>query len=231
MKTKADYFLGLLKSRGLLRNLPGEALCELAQAAEEKIYPKGAVIFQEGKPADFLWWIEEGWVQLVKRIAGGKVLTLDLVTPKEGLCGLSAFHRQPYLASAVAAAQVKALRFPAQMLRKFLERYPRFASSVMEVFDQRFRHMATAYANAFAPAEQRIALALLQLDGDFGATLPVTRREVAQLAGTTVETAIRVTNQMRRENLLSMRRGQIALINPKGLERKVANDGTEGGRE
>ncbi|MBI3615153.1 MAG: Crp/Fnr family transcriptional regulator [Candidatus Omnitrophica bacterium] len=184
-------------------------------------YPKGAVLFREGEPAEILWVLQRGWVRLVKKTTDSKTLTLDLMTPKDGLCGLSAFSGDRYLASAVAATPVEAVRIPAKSIRAILQSNAPFASCVIGIFSQRFHHMAEAYATAFAPVEQRIASVLLRLDEDFGTTLPVTRRELAELAGTTVETAIRVTNRMRQENLLLMQRKKIILVNPKGLAQKI----------
>ena len=193
----------------------------LSRVAQVHRTPQGTVLFREGEPAQDLWIIRRGWVRLVKRTTDSKLLTLDLVTPRDGLCGLSAFSGETYLASAITATPVEAVRIPAKAVREILRSDAQFASCVAGIFSHRFHHMLKAYATAFSPVEQRIASVLLRLDEDFGATLPVTRREVAELAGTTVETAIRVTNRMRKENLLLMQRGKIVLMNPKGLARKI----------
>lgn len=182
---------------------------------------KGVVLFREGEPAESLWILKRGWVRLIKRTADGKSLTLDLVTPKDSLCGLSAFSGARYLASAVAATPIEAVRLAAKKVQQLLQSHAPFAACVTGIFSRRFHHMASSYAAAFAPVEQRIAAVLLRLEEDFGDTLPVTRREVAEMAGTTVETAIRVTNRMRRENLLLMKRGQIVLADPKALAKKI----------
>ncbi len=193
----------------------------LSRIAEVHRYPKGTVLFRDGEPAQDLWIIRRGWVRLVKKTTDSKALTLDLVTPKDRLLGLSAFSEKTYLASAITATPVEVVRIPAKAVREVLQSDAKFASCVTRIFSHRFHHMAQAYATAFAPVEQRIASVLLRLNEDFGATLPVTRREVAELAGTTVETAIRVTNRMRKENLLLMQRGKIVLMNPKGLSKKI----------
>ena len=197
--------------------LPDDAIRALIGVAKPCRYPRGAVLFREGDPSKELWVLRRGWIALVKRTAHGKTLTLDLATPQDGVFGLSAFSGSPYLASAVAASAVEAVRLPAAQARTLLRTHARFSACVAEEFSRRFHHMAAAYATAFAPVEHRIASVLLRLAEDFGDTLPITRREVAELAGTTVETSIRVTRQMQREGLVSMRRGRITLLNPKAL--------------
>lgn len=198
-------------------HLSDSVLRELERGAEVHRFPKGTFLFREGRPAETLWVIQKGWARLVKRTTDGKGLTLDLVTPKDHLCGLSAFSGQTYLASAVAVTPIEAVLIPALPLRRILRSNARFASCVMETFSHRFHHMAEAYVMAFAPMEQRIASVLLRLHGDFGTDLPVTRREIAQLTGTTVETAIRITARLRRKGLIQMGWGQVTLIDLKAL--------------
>lgn len=201
-------------------HLPDDAIQALGQVAEVCRRPRGAILFREGDPSEALWVLQRGWIALMKRTAEGKVLTIDLATPRDGIFGLSAFSGQPYLASAVANTPVEAVRLPATQARGLLRLHTQFAACVAEVFSHRFHHMASAYATAFAPVEQRIASVLLRLAEDFGEVLPVTRREIAELAGTTVETSIRVTRQMQRDGLVSMSRGRVTLVRPKAIAAK-----------
>ena len=202
-------------------HLPESAIRRLGRSAQLRHCPKQSVLFREADPADFLWVIRRGWVQLVKRTSDGKTLTLDLVTPRDGVCGLSAFNGQNYLASAIATTPVVALRLPAQVVRQLLKEQAQFAVCVAGIFGQRLHHMAAAYAVAFAPVEQRISSVLLRLREDFGTSIPVTRRELGRLSGTTVETAIRVTCQMQREGILKTSRGRIFLLHPEALKKKI----------
>lgn len=64
--------------------LPEPAKEELNRVAEIQTYPKGTVIFKERQSADFLWVLQEGWIQLGKHTADGKTLTIDLVTATHG---------------------------------------------------------------------------------------------------------------------------------------------------
>jgi len=73
-------------------------------------------------------------------------------------------------------------------------------------------------------ARVRIAQALLYLFEKFGRVIPETRATVAELAGTSVETAIRITNRLARRGVLATRRGQIEILSLAGLRA-----GAEGG--
>jgi len=68
--------------------------------------------------------------------------------------------------------------------------------------------------------EQRIARVLLKLAESAGSDtpegrvieMPLTRQDVADMTGTTVETAIRVMSKFRRQELIKTRRGKVVLV-------------------
>lgn len=207
--------------QGLFRRLPEKALEKLKASAQKASYPKGAVLFREGEPAEKLFIIVSGWVQIVRRVVNSQALTLDLVTPRDPCCGLSACTGGRYMATAVAGTPVTAAILPSSVLKSLMEEHAGMASQVARLINTRYRHIAWAYSYAFAPVTRRIAAALLRFSEDFGRTLPLMRREVAALAGTTVETSIRVTRRMEKAGWVRMRRGRIEILLPEALEQEA----------
>ena len=75
--------------------------------------------------------------------------------------------------------------------------------------------------------EQRIARTLLKLAETSGSDMadgrviemPLTRQDVADMTGTTVETAIRVMSKFRRLSLIRTRRGKVVLVDQEALLR------------
>src|SRR5205823_4762193 len=66
-------------------------------------------------------------------------------------------------------------------------------------------------------ARVRTAQGLLYLHEKFGRVIPETRATIAELAGTSVETAIRITNRLARQGILATGRGQVEIISLAGL--------------
>jgi CRP/FNR family transcriptional regulator len=74
--------------------------------------------------------------------------------------------------------------------------------------------------------EQRIARVLLKLGETAGTDssegrvieMPLTRQDVADMTGTTVETAIRVMSKFRRQELIKTRRGKVVLVELAALQ-------------
>ena len=186
---------------------------QLREAAVVCQCEPNAVLFREGEASMTLWMLREGWVRLTKQVSGtARPLTLDIVTPKDNLCGLSAFFDMPYMATAVAVAPVRAVCLPSESLRPLLASSVTIASAVARMLNGRYRHLAAVYATAFASAETKITAALARLEEDFGSEIPITRREIAEMTGTAVETAIRITRKMERAGILRLIRGEIVVV-------------------
>ena len=76
----------------------------------------------------------------------------------------------------------------------------------------RIRHMAEQYGAMAEPVSHRIIRSILRLRQQFGETLPVTHRELAQMSWTTTESAIRAVRQLKRQGALIGRRGQLTVV-------------------
>jgi CRP/FNR family transcriptional regulator len=102
-----------------------------------------------------------------------------------------------------------------------VNRYPVFALAVIHDLGSRLRSSAEQIRSlAVERVEQRIARTLLKLGETAGSEvpdgrvieMPLTRQDVADMTGTTVETAIRVMSRLRRAGLIRTRRGKVVLV-------------------
>jgi CRP/FNR family transcriptional regulator len=69
--------------------------------------------------------------------------------------------------------------------------------------------------------EKRTLHVLLSLVEEFGNTIPLTRKEIAEMVGTTVETSIRTFSRLEEEGLVSTSRGRIVIKDVKELEERM----------
>jgi len=65
--------------------------------------------------------------------------------------------------------------------------------------------------------EQRLASVLLMLSTKLGLTLPFTRQEIANMVGTTTETAIRVMSYLKDRGIISSVRGKVIILDEEKL--------------
>ena len=193
----------------------------IAAASTEKRYGKGETIFREGEPAEAVWIVKEGRVHLMKFSSAGQASTTCVMAPKELFCCLPAMDRRPYPTDAVAAAPTVLIRIPMATFHELLGKHPLFNQQAICLFCDRLRQVEGKGCAIYDSVERRIARVLLALQKKFGATIPLTRQEIAELAGTTVETAIRVLSHMKTRQLLTSNRGSITLLHTAKLQQLI----------
>ena len=221
----------------LFRAVPAAKLNALNDTAELRRFRKGETLFEEGQAAESVWLIQRGWVYLVKRTPQGIQATIFTVTPEEVVCGVSAVvGHGAYYASAVAATDTTAIRVPHTAFAHLVRSQADFAERLLAIYHTRMRRMAEAISLAQAPVEQRVIYTLLRLRSTFGHTLPITHQELSRMAGTRIETSIRVIAGLKRKGWLSTSRGKMVILRSDQLSaslQSVKHDlhhGTENGK-
>jgi CRP-like cAMP-binding protein len=209
-----------LSALGVFKNVSEPMLREMERAAVEKKFTKGETIFLEDDRADSVWFIEEGHVKEILHTAEGKNLTLSMAG-RGGLFGTGSFGGGEYGCHGVAETEAKVVYFPIQAFQSFMERCPEMARAVVAQISGLLRQAKATQTFAQESAEKRILHVLLDLVGEFGNSIPMTRREVGEMAGTTVETSIRVLSKLEHAGLISGARGKIIVKNPALLSERM----------
>ncbi len=207
------------------RVLPEPERAALDRAAHEVRVHRGQVLFGEGEPADALWVVREGKVHIIKSGPDGREIVLEVVVPGELFGAVVAIQGRPYPAAAIATEDGSVWRLPASVARDFCQRYPTLRNAIMEHVTARLRDAHDRLRSvALERVEQRLARALLALAPKIGANnnghtlLTVTRQELADMTGTTVESAIRVTSRWHSDGLIGSARNQIELLDMPRLQ-------------
>jgi CRP-like cAMP-binding protein len=184
---------------------------------------KGATICHQETPAIRFWLVLNGEVKLVKYIPKGVVLLIDLVLPNQ-LFGAVFHNANPaYPCSAIAMRQTELVSFRLKDLIDDLEENP--ALQRMLLADTCYKLCQCQHMRALwlEEAHIRIAHLLLYLYERFGRVIPQTRATLAELAGTRVETATRVTTALARRGILASRRGQMEILSLRALQSYAQN--------
>ena len=196
--------------------LPKKEMERLVASCRIKEFEKGETIFREGAYCDSVWVVKEGRVHLVKYLLDGKVSTTCVMAPGEIFCCLSAMDKRSYPSNAVAAVKTETLRIPIDLFSNLMAQAP-FAQRAICLFCDRLRHVEGRACQMQDPAERRVGRVLLTLSKKFGETIPLTRQEVAELSGVTLETAIRVISRLKKEKLVLTSQRKTITIQPQAL--------------
>ncbi|HXF48008.1 MAG TPA: Crp/Fnr family transcriptional regulator [Verrucomicrobiae bacterium] len=184
---------------------------KIAGLLVERKIARGEYLFWEGDPSEWLYVITEGKVKLVKSSSRGKETAIELVAPGQ-VCGTSVIYSPAHLASAVAETATAALGLRRAELEKIVYSTPEVARSVIEYLGNRLKSAHdTITSLVTSKVETRIASVLLKLAEHHGSpnpkgvriNIPLTRRDIADAVGTTVETTIRTLSRFQKEKILS----------------------------
>ena len=208
----------LLATAEPFKHLPSAERKHLAQLAQEKRYTKGETVFRAGAPAEAIWVVKTGRIHLMTFLADGKVSTTCVMSPGESFCCLPALDRKPYPVDAVAAEDSVVVRLPLDAFHEAMGRSRTFTQETLCLFCDRLRQVEHKSCMIYESAETRLAQVLLTLSKKFGATIPLTRQELAELAGTTHETAIRTLSRFKQQGLIRSVRGQTTILKSESLQ-------------
>ncbi len=175
-------------------------------------------LFVEGDSADYLWVVADGLVCITAPRPGGGRLTLEVLKRGE-LFGISSLVNQPtYTASALAVSAAVTYAVPRAVVLHYLHSSGAFATETTVIVTSRVLDSHTMRLLDFGLVEQRLAYALLGLCQKAGRQFPLTRREVADIAGTRPETTIRYLSQWQKQGILGEApRGWIHINDPNQL--------------
>lgn len=184
----------------------------LAAVSRERRYAKGETLFRAGDPSDAVYVVKSGRVHLIKFLESGKASTTCVMASGDPFCCLPALDRKPYPADAVAAVESTVVQIPASAFQEMLQRNPAFLQDSLCLFCDRLRQMEHQSCMSYGSVEQRLAQVLLTLSKKFGPTIPLTKQEIADMAHTTVESAIRTLTQLKKRGLLTSARGSTTIV-------------------
>jgi CRP-like cAMP-binding protein len=206
--------------------LPAPIYRRIAAEAVELKVKKGEILFAEGAPSHFAFTVLAGRVHLQHLRPDGRVFAVCLHAPGDTFCCLPILDRRPYPVTAIAVSSSTVLRVSAALFRECLTSYPRFGQTVLERFSLSLRDVACQECGSDAGA--RLATKILGLLEKFDDGLPLTRRELGELAGVTVETAIREIKIFERSGWVATSRGHLRVLDVEALQRRANGNGTNG---
>jgi CRP-like cAMP-binding protein len=178
------------------------------------------MVFREAQPADFLWVLRSGAVRLIKTSPNGRVTTLETISAGELFGALDAGDVYP--ASAEVIREGQAWCIPRRVVSGLLLEHPELGLEILGVVSRRLR-AAHERLRSFAHDAVQTRLAQVLLEAARGGDAHITRRALAEAAGTTVETAIRVLRRFEREGLIAGEVGLIHVVDAARL-RRIAGD-------
>lgn len=211
----------LLRKVPLFEGLAAVELAHISRAAQYVEVRRDGVFFREGAPAAVVYVLLHGRVKLTQLTGAAHEVLLAVVGPGECFGTTAALGNHDYPFSARAIRGCRALAWRGEVMAGLMESYPRIALNALNDLVERIEEWRTRYRElATEPVEQRVAQALLRLATKAGwqtddgvlIDLPLSRQELAEIAGTTLFTASRVLRSWARAGYVDAGRQYVAIL-------------------
>ena len=199
-------------------------LASLAESTTTKEYEAGAYVFFEGELGQKGYYLMSGRIALRKTSPNGKELIVSLLGPGEPFGTIAALDKRPFPLSAQAQTVSVILSFPIQAFSDLLQDNPSTSRALLEVIGARLRAShELSRALAHDKVEVRAAAALLSLRTRFRGQDPndilLSRQELADAIGITIETATRTMKLFEQEGIVDLTKlGRVRLLIPERLQ-------------
>lgn len=203
----------LLKQSLIFGGLSDDELTELASLTSIRKLASGEFIFWDGDAPEWFYIIAEGKIKVLKHSSQGKEFIIAFFSPGEMFGEVAVFENKPYPASAQAVIETAVLGIKRQDFLTFLAHRPEVTLHIINILGGRLRDAQERLRDlAGERVEQRLSRILLMLSARLGTTLPFTRQEIADMTGTTTETAIRFMSQLKDRGIVQSTRGKTVIL-------------------
>lgn len=217
MLRAAPLFVDL--DEGQLRDIDGR-MRSLAWAA-------GNPVYMAGEPAEYFYVIADGKAKSTRTTREGQDVVLDVLGPGDLFGGMHTLGQPTFLETVTPVTTVCGLRIGTSEFREVLEQYPPVALRVLEgVSTDLSLARMHATEQATGTVRERVAAVLLRLGEKFGEEtsaglliqVPLSRSDIAGLAGSTTESVSRAMSEFRKAGLIDSGRKWTAITDLPALQ-------------
>ena len=219
--------IALLRRVPLFSALGEEDLARVAQVTVPRRFQAGEVVFRDGDQSDTCYVVRSGRARAVREHAGGRSITLATFGPEDMFGELAMFDDEPRSATVEATEDTEAIAILGGDMRRMLREHPDLAVKLLAALGRRLRDTNERLARqSFQTVQSRVATVLAELvatargegAGERDVQIVSTQTDLAQLAGSSRESASRFLAVLERAGIITQGRGKLIVHDPAALE-------------
>jgi CRP/FNR family transcriptional regulator, cyclic AMP receptor protein len=208
---------------------PGD-LEQIAQMAVPRHFEPGQVVFREGDQSDTCYVVQAGHARAVRSHGDGRTITLATFGPGDIFGELAMFEDERRSATVEAIEPTSVVGVLGPDMRRLMHEHPQIAARLVIALGRRLRETNERLTRqSFQTVQSRVAVILSELVAQeivAGAAphdvlVTATQADLAQLAGSSRESASRFLAVLERAGVISQGRGRLTVHDPKALEQYV----------
>jgi CRP/FNR family transcriptional regulator len=204
-------------------------IAELAHVAVPRTWLTGEAVFREGDSGDTCYVIRSGGVRITRRHSDGRQITLAELRDGDIFGEMAMFGGETRSATVEASQDTEGIALLSGDIRRTMVSHPEIAVAMLAGLADRIRQANERLSRqTFQTVDGRVASALLgqveALAGDDGAReilIRATQAQIAQLSGSSRESASRFLAKLERAGVITTGRGKIMVHDPAALRNYI----------
>ncbi|HEY1834186.1 MAG TPA: Crp/Fnr family transcriptional regulator [Solirubrobacteraceae bacterium] len=229
-ETPSGDLVELLGRVPVFSTLERDDLMRIADVAVPRTFEAGEAVFREGDASDTCYVVREGHARAVRSHGDGRTLTLANFGPGDIFGELAMFEDELRSATVEAIDRMSVVGVLGPDMRRLMSEHSEIAMRLVIALGRRIREMNERLSRqSFQTVQSRVAVVLGELvdeeiaTGKAGADVLVTatQSDLAQLAGSSRESASRFLAVLERAGVISQGRGRLVVHDPDALKQYV----------
>lgn len=225
-----DETVRLLARTEVFSDLEPRELEAVAQVAVPRRWDRGQIIFREGDEGDTCYLLRSGAVVLTREHQDGRMVALAELRAGAMFGELAMFRGETRSATAEAVESTSAVALLARDVQRLIRRHPELALKLLAALAERVsKSNERLLQQSFQTVAGRVASALLaqtiarQAEGapEADVLIRATQAEIANLAGTSRESASRFLATLERAGVVTLGRGKVTVHDPTRLRNYI----------
>jgi CRP/FNR family transcriptional regulator len=227
MATTSAETIVLLHGVPVFSALGDEDLAQVADVTVPRSFGAGEVVFREGDSGDTCYLVRAGRARVVRDHPDGRSITLATFGSGEIFGELAMFGDERRSATVEAVEDLDVVAILGADMRRLLGTHPDIAIKLLGALGRRLRETNDRLARqSFQTVQSRVASALAEMvaearaqgAGESDVLITATQSELAQLAGSSRESASRFLAVLERAGVITQGRGRLTVHDPEKLE-------------
>jgi CRP/FNR family transcriptional regulator len=230
MAASAQDTAALLARVPAFEQLATVDLERVADVAVPRRFSARDVVFREGDDSDTCYVVRSGHARALREHGDGRQLTIATFGPGDIFGELAMFDDERRSATVEAVDALEVVAILGSDMRALMRRHPDIAVKLVIALGRRLRDTNERLARqSFQTVQSRVATVLEEMvarareegAGDGAVLLVATQAELAQLAGSSRESASRFLATLERAGIITQGRGKLTVHEPDALQRYV----------
>jgi len=226
----ADDVVELLGRVPVFSTLENADLQRIAEVSVPRSFEPGQAVFREGDSSDTCYVVREGHARAIRSHPDGRTITLATFGPGDIFGELAMFEDERRSATVEAIETISVVGVLGPDMRRLMIEHPEISTRLVIALGRRLRESNERLTRqSFQTVQSRVAVVLGNLVAELVAAgqpesdvlVTATQSDLAQLAGSSRESASRFLAVLERAGVISQGRGRLVVHDPQALSQYV----------